>query len=139
MLFMLLELLNLLELLQVEFFVERKLRVLVKVANEGRSLTPLPHIGKVDDYITNFSTFTTAFSEGKNVAKLAEQLIYYGAYETFDSEYAYELGYYQRREGRYEAGQPKFYKGISKISGWENIQDIFDPQYALKQQYQGKK
>lgn len=115
------------------------LRVLVKVANEGRSLTPLPHIGKVDDYITNFSTFTTAFSEGKNVAKLVENLIYYTGYEVFDSDYAYDLGYYQRREGRYEKGDAKFYKGITKLTGIENIQDIFDPQYALKQQYQSKK
>ena len=117
----------------------QSLRVLVKVSNEARSLTPIPHIGKIDDYITNFSTFTTAFSEGKNLAKLVENLIYYTGYEVFDSQYMYELGYYQRREGRYEAGQPKFYKGITKLTGIENIQDIFDPQYALKQQYQGKK
>jgi hypothetical protein len=117
----------------------QSLRVLVKVSNEARSLTPIPHFGKMDDYITNFSTFTTAFSEGKNLVKLVENLGYYTGYELFDSEYMYDLGYYQRREGRYEKGDPKFFKGISKLTGIENIQDIFSPEYALKQQYQGKK
>jgi hypothetical protein len=93
----------------------------------------------MDDYITNFSTFTTAFSEGKNLVKLVENLGYYTGYELFDSDYMYDLGYYQRREGRYEKGDPKFYKGLTKLTGIENIQDIFSPQYALKQQYQGKK
>jgi hypothetical protein len=117
----------------------QSLRVLVKVANETRSLTPLPHWGKMDDYITNFSTFTTAFSEGKNLVNLVENMGYYAGYEVFDSDYAFDLGYYQKRSGRYEKGDPKFYKGLAKLTGIENIQDIFEPEYALKQQYQGKK
>ena len=117
----------------------QSLRVLVKVANETRSLTQLQHFGKMDDYITNFSTFTTAFSEGKNLVNLVENMGYYAGYEVFDSDYAFDLGYYQKRSGRYEKGDPKFYKGLAKLTGIENIQDIFEQEYALKQQYQGKK
>lgn len=114
------------------------MRMFGKVANESRSMVWIPVIGKTDDYITNFSTFTSAFNEGKMVGQLISNTFFYTTYGMFEWEYAQEMGFYQRRAGRFEKGDPKVLANLLKLSGIENILDIFEPIYAVKEMYKRK-
>jgi hypothetical protein len=119
------------------------MRLMAKVANESRSLVPLPYFGKTKDYITNFSTYTSAFNEAKTLETAFENMGYYMAYPLFDPEgtmgqYIYERGFYQRKAGRFEAGEAKLLHDVTKLTGTENVQDLFDPSYQVKKQYQSK-
>jgi cytidyltransferase-like protein len=114
------------------------MRVIAKVSNETRSLMWLPAIGKADDYITNFSTFTTAFNEAKVFFSLFTNLFWYVTAGVFDWEYAKEMGFYEKRTTRYEEGQPKALANLVKLSGVENILDIFNPEPSVKELYKKK-
>lgn len=111
------------------------MRLMAKVANESRSMVYIPYIGKADDFISNFATFTSAFNEGKIIAKLVENVGYYGAYEVFDSEYAQKRGYYQKDSYGYEKDTPKWVANLLQLSGIENALDFWEPQYAVKKQF----
>lgn len=115
------------------------LRVLAKVSNESRSMLYAPFIGKGEDFIKNFSTFTSVFNEGIQIKDGFENLIYLIAYEVFDSEYAFEQGYYKKKTFRFPKGTPKVVAQFYKLTGFENIQDFIDPVPALKTMYQKKK
>ena len=114
------------------------MRALAKVSNESRSMVPIPIAGKLEDYIKNFATFTTALNEFQNYAKMLNNGLYYILYEVFESDYFYDQSYYQRRAGRYEAGDAKIVKDIYKVTSIENIQDAIDPSYSLKELYKKK-
>jgi hypothetical protein len=114
------------------------MRVIAKVSNETRSLMWLPAIGKADDYITNFSTFTTAFNEAKVFFSLFTNLFWYVTAGVFDWEYAKEMGFYEKRTTRYEEGQPKALANLVKLSGVENMLDIFNPEPSVKELYKKK-
>jgi hypothetical protein len=115
------------------------LRVLAKVSNESRSMLYAPFIGKGEDFIKNFSTFTSVFNEGIQIKDGFENLVYLIAYEGFDSEYAFEQGYYKKKTFRFPKGTPKVLAQFYKLTGFENIQDFIDPVPALKTMYQKKK
>jgi hypothetical protein len=114
------------------------MRVIGKTANESRSMLWVPGIGKSDDYITNFSTFTSAFNEAKYLSNAILNSFWYTTAGVFDWEYAQEMGFYQRRAGRFEKGDPKVLANFSKLSGVENILDIFEPIFATKEMYKRK-
>ena len=114
------------------------MRSLSKVTNESRSLVPIPISGNLEDYIKTFATFTTAFNEFQTYSTALEHGLYLGMYNMTDSDYFYEMSHYMRRSGRYDKGDVKLTKDFMKIAGIENIQDIFDPQFALKEQYKKK-
>jgi hypothetical protein len=114
------------------------MRVLAKVSNESRSMVWIPPIGRADDFIQNFATFTTAFNEGKTLVKMTENLGYYMAYETFDSETAFDRGYYQIRSYRFEAGDPKVLANIYSLTGIENVLDVINPEYSVSKLYKKK-
>lgn len=107
------------------------MRSLVKVTNESRSLVPLPIVGKASDYIDNFSQLTSALKEGKTLWSLGENALWYTGYNLFDSEFAYERGFYQRATDMYEAGDPKVLKNFSDLTGLSNIQDQMSREAAL--------
>ena len=111
------------------------MRLMAKVANESRSMVWIPYVGKADDFISNFATFTSAFNEGKTISKLVENSGYYLSYELFDSEYAYKHGYYQKDSYRYERDTPKAVANLLQLSGIENALDFFEPEYAAKKQF----
>lgn len=115
------------------------LRTLAKVSNESRSMLFVPFVGKGEDFIKNFSSFTSAFNEGIQVFDAFENLVYYIGYEVFDSEFAYDRGYYKKKTFRYSAGTPKVVSNLNKLSGLENWQDLINPVPALKTMYQKKK
>jgi hypothetical protein len=117
----------------------QSLRVMAKVSNESRSMLYFPLIGKGDDFIKNFSTLTSAFNEGAVVFDAFENLVYYIGYEWFDSEFAYEMGYYQKKTFRYDEGTAKFIANLNKLTPLENVHDFIDPKAALKTAYQKKK
>lgn len=114
------------------------MRVAAKVANESRSMVYVPYIGRGDDFVQNFATFTTAFNEGKTLFKMTENLGYYMAHEVFDSESAFEKGYYQRQSYRFEAGDPKITANIYSLTGIENVLDIINPEYSVSKMYKKK-
>jgi hypothetical protein len=116
----------------------QSMRVMAKVNNETRSLMWLPPIGKADDYISNFSTFTTAFNEAKVLSTLFSNTFWYTTAGMFDWEYAKEMGFYERRAGRYEKGDPKVLANLIKLTGIENILDIWEPEYSVKELYKRK-
>jgi hypothetical protein len=111
------------------------MRLMAKVANESRSMVWIPYIGKADDFISNFATFTSAFNEGKTISKLVENTGYYLSYELFDSEYAHKRGYYQKDSYRYERDTPKAIANMLQLSGIENALDFFEPEFAVKKQF----
>jgi len=117
----------------------QSLRVMAKVSNESRSMLYVPFIGKGDEFIKNFSSFTSAFQEFGVLEDAFENLIYYMGYEWFDSELAYEMGYYQKKTFRYDAGTAKIIANFNKLSPLENVHDFIDPKAALKTAYQKKK
>lgn len=114
------------------------LGALIKVTNESRSLVPVPVIGKIDDYITNFGQLTSAFKEATTLAHLAENFIWYTGNELFDSPFAYERGYYQRATDRWEGGSPKMYKNLYDLTGLSNIEDTWDPVTSVKRNIRNK-
>lgn len=113
-------------------------RTFAKVANETRALVPLPKIGKMEDYVDNFTTFTTAFREGKTLAKFANNGINWMLYETTGGEDYYEQAFYQRRYGPYEKGDAKVLKNFNDLTGYDNIQALFEPGYKVKEQYRNR-
>lgn len=115
------------------------LRLMAKVSNESRSMLYVPLVGKGDEFIKNFSSFTSAFNEGSVIADMFENLIYYIGYEVFDSETAYDMGFYKKKTNRYPKGYPKLFANFIKLSGLENIQDLINPKAAVKTAYQKKK
>jgi len=114
------------------------MRSLVKVSNETRSLIPFPVIGKPEDYIDTFSSYTSAFKEGKILWDIAKHSWWYFNYELTGSEFAYERGFYQNDTPRFEAGTPKVVKNFSDIAGWSNIVDVFSPYEAAKTSLKSK-
>jgi hypothetical protein len=113
-------------------------RTFAKVSNETRALVPLPLTGKMEDYVDNFTTFTTAFREGKTVAKFANNGLQWMRYQTFGGDEAYEAAYYQRKAGPYEEGDPKILKNFHDLTGYDNIMGLFSPGYKLKDQYRNR-
>ena len=113
-------------------------RTFAKVSNETRALVPLPLTGKMEDYVDNFTTFTTAFREGKTVAKFANNGLQWMRYQTFGGDEAYEAAYYQRKAGAYEEGDPKILKNFHDLTGYDNIMGLFSPGYKLKDQYRNR-
>ena len=111
------------------------MRLIAKVTNESRSMVYVPYIGKGDEFINNFGTFTSAFNEGKTVFKLAENFGYAMSYELFDSEYAHTKGYYQKDAFRYEKGDPKVMANFLALTGVENILDVINPEFAVAKQF----
>lgn len=114
------------------------MRVLAKVSNESRSMVYVPYIGRGDDFVQNFATFTTAFNEGKTLFKMTENLGYYVAYEVLDSESAYDKGYYQRKAYRFEEGDPKITANIYALTGIDNVLDVINPEYSVSKLYKKK-
>lgn len=114
------------------------LRTLAKVSNESRSMLVVPLVGKSEDFIKSFASFTSAFNEGIQVADGFSNLVYYIGYELFDSEFAYERGFYQKKTPRYAEGTPKVVSNFNKLFGVENWKDLADPVPALKTMYQKK-
>jgi hypothetical protein len=114
------------------------LRTAAKVANESRSLVPFPVFGKLEDYIKNFATYTTALNEFITYTNAIEHGISYILYNIFDSEFFYDNAFYLKSNGRYDKGDAKYIKDIAKISSVENIQDLFDPQFSIKELYKKK-
>jgi len=117
----------------------QSLRVMAKVSNESRSMLYVPMIGKGDEFIKNFSSFTSAFQEGTVLADMFENLVYYIGYEVFDSETAHDMGYYKKKTFRYDKDTAKFIANFNKLTPLENVHDLFDPKAALKTAYQKKK
>lgn len=113
-------------------------RTFAKVSNETRALVPLPTIGKMEDYVDNFTTFTTAFREGKTLAKFANNGISWMMYQTFGGEEFYEQAFYQRKYGPYEKGDAKVLKNFNDLTGYDNIQALFEPGYKVKEQYRNR-
>lgn len=113
-------------------------RTFAKVANETRALVPLPKIGKMEDYVDNFTTFTTAFREGKTLAKFANNGINWMMYQSFGGEDFYEQAFYQRKYGPYEKGDAKVLKNFNDLTGYDNIQALFNPGYKVKEQYRNR-
>lgn len=113
-------------------------RTFAKVANETRALVPLPKVGKMEDYVDNFTTFTTAFREGKTLAKFANNGINWMLYQSFGGEDFYEQAFYQRKYGPYEKGDAKVLKNFNDLTGYDNVQALFEPGYKVKEQYRNR-
>ena len=114
-------------------------RALIKTTNETRSMIPLLPIGKPQDYVDNFGQFTTAFKEGKELFKLAENGFYYMDYTLTGDEQAYDLAFYKNKTIYFEEGDPKVLKNLYDLTGISNIIDMIDPYPRAKQQAQQKK
>ena len=114
------------------------MRSLVKMTNETRSLVPVPIWGKPEDYIDTFSSYTSAFKEGKTLWDIAKHSLYYFDYQLTGDEGSYELGFYQNDTPRFESGTPKLHKDLSDISGYSNMVDVFSPYEAAKSALKSK-
>jgi hypothetical protein len=114
------------------------MRSLVKMTNETRSLVPAPIIGKPEDYIDTFSSYTSAFKEGKTLWNIGKHSLYYFDYQLTGNEGAYERGFYQKDTDRFESGDAKLYKDFSDISGYSNMVDVASPYEAAKNALKSK-
>ena len=101
--------------------------VYLKVDRETRSLNPVPGVGGVEDYINNLSSFTNAGSDINRLGRLVKHGFCLGASQIFDYEPLEKGAYYQRKAGKWEEGDPKLYKDLNDITGWENINSLYDP------------
>lgn len=114
-------------------------RALVKATNETRSMIPVPHVGKPQDYITTFGQFTTAFKEGETIINLANNAYYFTDYSLTGDEKSYELGYYKQNTIYFEEGDPKVLKNLYDLLGISNVIDTFDPEPRAKEMTKPKK
>lgn len=114
------------------------MRSLVKMTNETRSLIPAPIIGKPEDYIDTFSSYTSAFKEGKTLWNVSKHSLYYFDYQLTGNEAAYERGFYQRDTDRFDAGDAKLYKDLSDLSSYSNMVDVVSPYEAAKNALKSK-
>jgi hypothetical protein len=114
------------------------MRSLVKMTNETRSLVPVPIWGKPEDYIDTFSSYTSAFKEGKTMWDIAKHSLWYANYQVTGSEHAYEVGFYQKDTDRFQEGDAKLFKDLHDISGLSNIVDVWSPYEAAKRSLKSK-
>ncbi len=108
-------------------------RALIKATNETRSMVPAPVIGKLQDYITTFGQFTTAFKEGETLANLLNNLYYFADYQLTGDERSYELGFYKKDTIYFEEGDPKVLKNLYDLLGISNVIDTYDPEPRAKE------
>lgn len=127
----------------IGFFAGNLIRVVWGVKQETVSMNPFPIVGGADDYIKNFTSFTTMTNELTKVPKVLTHLLGasyanlvggWGEESEDDSELyklALQQGYYQRSEGPYEAGDFKLAKDFADFSGYKNMRNFFHPQYGI--------
>ena len=97
----------------------------------------------MDDYIKNFTAFTTMTTEIARLPKVlahALAVTYAGTVGGWGEEpgeddllyeLAYKSAYYSREQGPYQAGDWKLSKDFADFSGWKNIRNFAHPGYAL--------
>lgn len=128
---------------ELDMITGNMIRVLWGVKGETLSLNPIPVYGGADEYIRNFTNFTSLTRDFQNVGKVLSHglsLAYVksmGGVEPDEDEdsllyqMAYAKAVYQRKTGMYEAGDPKLTKDLHDLTGFKNFRDFFDPNYRV--------
>ena len=105
--------------------------VYLKVDREARSLVPLPWFGGIDNYVTEFTSFTNAGSDLKVVGNLMVHGLAIMAAQVSDAEIINQKAYYQKAYGQFEKGDAKILKDLQDATGIMNIYNIFNPETRL--------
>lgn len=129
------------------------IRVLWGVDREVRSMNPIPIVGGTDEYIRNFTTFTTITREFQMVSRSISHLMallfvkgitLFNGRELLPEDdpdnlleqiyaMAHKWSYYSRKSGVYEEGDPKLLKDFHDLSGYKNINSLLNPGEKLEQ------
>lgn len=128
---------------ELSFLEGNAIRILWGVQGETTSMFPIG--GGSEEYIRNFTTFTTSVRELTTLKKFAAHAFYYteamlmnsGVEPTDeDSEFYQDVwknAFYSRKSGMYEKGDPKIQKDIMDLTGIKNFRDLLDPNYRIDQ------
>ena len=115
------------------------IRILWSVKNETISMNPIPVFGGTDEYIKSFTSLTSLTKEFTGLSKILGHglgmafVAMNGGEEPSEEDedtlyaIAYKSAFYQRDQGGYEKGDPKFYKDLADASGYKNISGFFNP------------
>jgi hypothetical protein len=102
--------------------------VFIKVDRETRSLVPLPMFGGLDNYATEFTSFTNAGSDAKVIFNLLSHTLAIAGAQVSDAEWINQKAYYQKAYSQFEKGDPRIYKDLEDVSGIMNIYNLFNPE-----------
>jgi hypothetical protein len=105
--------------------------VFIKVDRETRSLVPLPWFGGIDNYATEFTSFTNSGSDIKVISNTLTHGLALAAAQVSDAEWIDQKAYYQRKYSQFEKGDPKIYKDLQDATGIMNIYNLINPETRL--------
>lgn len=107
------------------------------IRQETTAFTPVPMVMNVDEYIRSVSSYSTAFGDIKKIYKMTNHA--FGAtvglfVDEENSEFWSEVlhdHYYQRKNGQFDKGDAKLLKDMYDLTGYKNIDNIFNPEYRI--------
>jgi hypothetical protein len=108
------------------------INVYAKVQRETSSMTPIPLIGGLRNYIETLGVFTNANRDVASIIRLFEHGIYLIGAQFSESKYWQKGAYYQKRYGPFKKGEAKIKKELMNLTGWMNIFEIAHPEMKTR-------
>ena len=108
------------------------INVYAKVQRETSSMTPVPIMGGLRNYIETLGEFTNANRDVASIIRLFEHGIFLMGAQFSETKYWQKGAYYQKKYGPFKKGEAKIKKDLMDLTGYMNIFENAHPEMRAR-------